>query len=722
VEAFKNSPYDPCFPESDPFFFVSLSSFSDIRDWPLSDFIPRQFMPSICLQGPIFGAIMGLALQDEGKDSLLPDMVSKIYQFCARAFPLLSQRALTASGYSEQLALRNDLLGEVLARAQSEFQVQISTIVEFMKLLFVELPVPSFEPPALLGRISEPPQSTPAVLRRASFLSGFCARNLERVKPSAVFPKLLSAGTFSKDANLTCTSSRVPVAISDTPSAIILRSEDSTIQIKRSKVTDLYPLNESTLAIIADRVQYLLDFSPLSCHHFLDSLVPLPGLRISPGDNLELLQTWTEMWVRYEVTSFEYLCIVNFLSGRAFNGDLSMHPIFPSTGVDFRKCNNCTLPPLDGHFKTYESPESSLLAPPEMYFFPQMCGSFEKVYANRKALEDCDHLEKWLTKVFGTKHSNFLHKRLFQDGHPARADFRPPPGVVWQVNIAPELDQRLAHCFGLESGGNAAELVCVSAAGLVTFGRLSYASDHPTFEQTGMTKEIGDVQSAHIASLPTGIAIYRDSRLTVLTPDTTLHYENVYLKSFVLSGGICQISETELCRFSRKTSRPLKRFTELPARILCFASSARHNITAVACDDSKLRIRSNVTGRKVATIAIEYEFATSVTITPSWGMIVVKTLSWILVYDVNGFPVTQVQNSAEFLLSSAFQTRNGFDFVAYQDADFNCFYFEAADPAALIPIEMGDSHLVCITHDWLSDRFTLVANTGKVLIVSRHCV
>jgi hypothetical protein len=292
--------------------------------------------------------------------------------------------------------------------------------------------------------------------------------------------------------------------------------------------------------------------------------------------------------------------------------------------------------------------------------------------------------------------------------------------VLWQVNIAVDVERTVMHCFELEGAGNVAELACVFAGGAVVFGRIGFSGGHPHFEQIGAARDIGDVASADIAPLWNGIAVYRDSVLTVLTADASFERDRLYLEKFTVSDKIAQVARTELCRFApRSASRPLRQFTLLPARILCFASSARNNVTAVACDDGKLRIRSNLTGKKVATIDIEGDYATSVTITPGWGMIVVKTLFAVLVFDVNGFFVRRVANAAEFTIVTAFCTREGFDYIAYQDTDYNCFCFEAAKPEVAVRIEMGTSRLVCIKYDRMNDRLTLVADTGKVLIVSR---
>jgi hypothetical protein len=188
----------------------------------------------------------------------------------------------------------------------------------------------------------------------------------------------------------------------------------------------------------------------------------------------------------------------------------------------------------------------------------------------------------------------------------------------------------------------------------------------------------------------------------------------------VLSGSICQVSDTELRRFSTDGGViELTDFTTIPALILCFASSPKFNVTAVGCDDSKLRIRSNLSGRKVATVALDGELPIDVLITPSWGIIVVKSLRSIFVFDVNGHPIHRAPYQGEIVRWNAFQTRSGFDFVVYQDSEHSCFCFEAAYPQAISRLETGSAPLVCLAYDWRTNCFIFAAGTGKVLLVTR---
>jgi hypothetical protein len=278
-----------------------------------------------------------------------------------------------------------------------------------------------------------------------------------------------------------------------------------------------------------------------------------------------------------------------------------------------------------------------------------------------------------------------------------------------------ELEQRLAMCCSVADG-----LAIVYQNGDVTFGSLSFTTENQEFARSCGVRNIGDVKTAEISQIGNGIAVYRGAVLTVLTLSGIVRRDRLYLKCCRFSGSICQVSDTEFRRCSHDgRSVALSSFAVLPARILCFASSDVFKITVAGCDDGKLRIRSNWSGRKVATIGLDGEIAVKVLITRSWGMIVVKTIASIFVFDVNGFPVQKVANSSEFVVSASFDTRDGFDFVVFQDSDQKSYWFEAANPSAMTLLESVPLGLVCIDYDKGWDRFLFVSDTGKVLLISR---
>jgi hypothetical protein len=491
---------------------------------------------------------------------------------------------------------------------------------------------------------------------------------------------------------------------------LLIISEEPTINVNRSDITVLLPLNESMIVVIAQAVQYLLDFSPNSCLSFAESIGSILNFRT-------WLESWTEKWVSHQITSFEYLCVVNLASGRVFNGELSQYPIFPSMEVDFAKCENFSFAPLSRSVDDTEPIEPGMIAAPELYFAPEFTRSFDEVYQNRAKLEACKNLDVWISKVFGTDRDNFLHRRVFPVQHPARLSFSELSPGIWNVNICVEPKQKMRFCHLTACSENAYTFVCAYTNGKVVFERIFFEDDEARFVSL---KTISGINSTHFFGVGEGIIGYDSHSLSFITINSIIKRDSIYLNQFIVSDSICRVSETELHRLSLGgPSIEFANFTTIPAGILSFASCSNFNVTAVGCDDGKLRIRSNVTGRKVATVSLDNEIPIAILITPGWGLIVVKTIASIFVFDVNGFRVGKVACEMEFLRWTAFRTRAGFDFVAFQDSDQNSFCFEAAKPATVVSLQAGNAPFVCVAHDWPTDRFIFVAETGNVLIFTR---
>lgn len=81
----------------------------------------------------------------------------------------------------------------------------------------------------------------------------------------------------------------------------------------------------------------------------------------------------------------------------------------------------------------------------------------------------------------------------------------------------------------------------------------------------------------------------------------------------------------------------LKKLRDIPAQIMCFASSRKFNRVVAGCEDGKLRIWSMASGMKIVTLNLDKEVPVAVLITRGWGMNMVKTAESIFVFDVNGF-------------------------------------------------------------------------------------
>jgi hypothetical protein len=425
--------------------------------------------------------------------------------------------------------------------------------------------------------------------------------------------------------------------------------------------------------------------------------------------NEAMVERWTEKWVAREITNFQYCCILNLLSGRVFNWEVTLSPIFPSLSVNFEECDDYTIRLGSG-----EKAEGSqgLFSLPEIYYLPQACQSFDVVYKNRQRLENIENFDVWVSKAFGTPHSNFLHMQLFHKPHPKRRKLEPPESTLAQTFMNDSGQQKIIFFWAMKSVCG-----CVYDDGTVTFGLIAIDSNSAKYEHL-LTSSIEP--GSPVFGLADGLAVYNE-RLAILTLDGTfVKTDPLFLKMFVLSETVCQVSETRFMKLHFDgRSIHLVEFADVPARVLCFASAKKFNRTVAGCDDGKLRIRSNQTGKKVATIDLAGELPLRVLITKRWGLIVVKTVDSLLVFDLNGFPVAKVPQPGDIRWWISFRTRDGFDFVAYQTDDFKCAYFEAARPEKVGQLENGGSGLIGILYHWRSDYFLYIIETGKVFVMSR---
>jgi hypothetical protein len=446
--------------------------------------------------------------------------------------------------------------------------------------------------------------------------------------------------------------------------------------------------------VVCSRLQYIIEFSPKPSR-------TLPSALEAKLVNEQWLQKWTEKWLNWEITSFRYLCIMNWASGRVFLGDVNYYPIFPNFAVNLRVCRGFSTPPIDARLQGVIPHSKSLISLPEIYFFPHVCKSFEMMYNNRRILEEFQNLNVWITYIFGSSRREFAHRRLFKEPHPRKPDFVSGIGQA-RIGVLP-VDSSISHFLRMKR--NAAGFVL--ASGIVTFCRLSGEGDKVMWEQIGQRRM---ENSGQLFGLPDGLAI-DDGSLTILTVNAVVRSEPLWLSSFAISGDVCQTSDSVLARFEWDNAGiKILEMAELRERIACFTSSAKFGRTAACCDDGKLRIQSNLTGKKVATVALDEEVPVMVLITRSWGLIVVKTIDSIFVFDVNRCPVAKMANPMDVRVWATYRSRQGFDFVVCQDTQEKVRCFEAAFPDRMIgcTVDTGGDLIVGIIHDWREECLTFV--------------
>jgi len=193
----------------------------------------------------------------------------------------------------------------------------------------------------------------------------------------------------------------------------------------------------------------------------------------------------------------------------------------------------------------------------------------------------------------------------------------------------------------------------------------------------------------------------------------------VALKKPVFSEDCCQISDSMIGVVSVERGFRLREFAIVPDTIVCITRSKKFNVTAIACSDGKLRIRSNQTGAKVATVSLDNEIGERILITRSWGFIVVKTERSIFVFTVNGVLKHRIADPGEWRDWFTFRTRDGVDYVVINEADGRVKWFEAGDPANVIEVSDWQFGVVAWSYCWKHDCFFIVLESGELLFKPR---
>jgi hypothetical protein len=553
-------------------------------------------------------------------------------------------------------------------------------------------------------------------IARSHFLTSFVPFGIERIKQS---PR----SNVQSDAQIICHGVKLPVKITFESKQLRLSLETDLVKtIDLADITHLIRLRDEAVEIIANRIstvlltpansllsklpdRQLVMFADRQLAKVTDMQLPkiplpqFPHLTFdarSPDRILPLLTDAMKKWLDHQLSSFKYLTLINVLSGRSF-GHPDHQPVFPSIEADFDKCPSRFGDKLD----------NVLLVSAEHYFFPGRCGAIEVIYENRKKLENCPDLHIWISRVFGRE--DLGHRRLFGGPHEVRKFVIPEYGKTGQVKIS---DGPIVYVAAttkdefifvlptrvlfveLNLEGNKPK---ASTSKILSFD----SATTPTIFQHG-----GNVMLGHNKGWT--IVNQKERAVTVLADRDIIG----------LSDGICQTSGFDLMAFAVDGGRiEFARVATLTERIVCFAASKKFNITAVGCNDCKLRIRSITTGSKIATVELDNEVPVTVLITKAWGFVLVRTERSIFIFTLNGIRFNKF--SAIVKNWFTFSTGEGADYVAIVGQGGELNYFDIADPGRLISLDRSREEIRGFVYNRDFDCFLVFVESGMVFIVAR---
>ncbi|OHS97071.1 hypothetical protein TRFO_09605 [Tritrichomonas foetus] len=498
----------------------------------------------------------------------------------------------------------------------------------------------------------------------------------------------------------TCFNKNIPISINLNTDGIIIDSK----LIPFSSIKRIMYVNDTSILLISRSKTYLINFGKKH-DFFFDSLKNV--LNSSPGPNPQFFIASTKeaiintfwdlhnLWKQNSVSTFDYLNILNLLSGRTYLCS-SKYPLFPSIELlKGEKVDESTLPPLDKTLfdgcenagnQQAKTNEKIAYSAPEIYFlFESFTHSNEnplKVYENRKLLESSSKVvEKFIIKNF----SSIVDETIARQ-EPVHRIVNPQE---LKIKINEKSKPFFVSTMRLQRAQNA---FCIAYQnGKVCFVNVTFDdAGNAKCDEIGHRSQIPDIQNYQISKFDKGLIAYDGRTLYSVTQYGKNVENNVFMESLKFTQNIF-LKTPSIIGYCHDYSRMKQTTTSMcfvSHQVLCMAMSQRINIFVLGCSDCKIRIRNLATGKKIATVLTDYDFPQSILITEKWGFIVVKTSKKLLIFSSNGTLLKEQDEFPEIKQWFTFESQDGFDFIGFEEGiiDGNeetthgYYYFEVMNP------------------------------------------
>jgi hypothetical protein len=616
----------------------------------------------------------------------------------------------------DQVARFGDILEWMRAVLNYQYSQQIN------KLVFAAESEPGGESVSLEVTKRTPLPGLTGRFAREPLVAGGCPFSVYRNRK----PGRVSGGrAFQGEVRWIQFDTTVPVTISVESQAFVFKSQFKTNRFPYGDVRELVCLNDRKVHFLFDNLVGVLSFPPEWMDAFLAQcrILRFPQARyLLLANEVPDIGDVIEDWRKRRTTSFEFLLFLNLFSGRTF-ADPSLYPVFPPPVPQFGTWTDRSMPSLDGTFIGNDRPpdrrfETKLVVLPEWYFFADICGSVHEVYQNRKQLESRDDLPVWIDAVFGSR--EFVDRSLLSGAMRQREGFRPVP--CNGTELIGTLESEIIFAAPFKSRPGSVDFGCVAADGDFFLVTVDLGNETPVMSVESPVGRLDDPLThrffawAHSRS----VVASKGLALTLLTPAGLMTRTSPWWPDLVFSERVAQTEPTVLSKLLVTAGN--FQFVQVLAcreRFGCFVASSRFGVTAVACNDGMLRIRSNRNGLKLATVSLGHDIAEHLLITKKWGFVVVKTPNEFQVFTSSGIFVNRSANSATVKNWECFRSYDGFDFVAYDDGHGKLWYFEAVDPGRLESIDIG-TDVCAFKFQWRAGRFVVLSRNGTIRFHALH--
>ena len=409
----------------------------------------------------------------------------------------------------------------------------------------------------------------------------------------------------------------------------------------------------------------LVDFAPVTSSKVAKNLQKLPCLKGKVHDPSSLaLACYTNQWTQRQITNFEYLMIMNIISGRSFN-DLKLSPIMPNV------------------LQQILSSDGESVSAREPFCVPSLFKTaFESLYANRVSLESEETTERipsFIDRHFGYAMTKELpHYKLFTKPHPPRL---PVIEAMTEAVESQILDSGfIQFCSVLEQTPDQLKFLLFTSDSETREIVIRLPSSVKLSERV-ITK--GLPPSAMISGFKKYAIVYECDSMEVTVLKSGRYFSTRYFYSEVPIALCCSRDRILFCR--DQTTIVLKSEcgytvlcqTEAPVRRL--AVSPEFKMFAIATRDGNVSLYSLNKGALVNRMKVPGKVKVLV-ITTLLGFVVVFTKDHVFTFTVDGERVCDGVECPGVTQAYPFVGPNGVDFVAFETESHKVSCFDVFHP------------------------------------------
>jgi hypothetical protein len=567
-----------------------------------------------------------------------------------------------------------------------------------------------------------------------TYCTHFCPQKIRKVTPQSPFselPRFLNDCILEKVGNiidLQHVTSNVTFRLYK--DFIILQDRIRTRAIPTNTITHNWPrtTRNSGIEIVTDSgISILFDFLTIDVTTLIKTFkkANFEKFVLWPVADLFTQLKCCEKWISGEISNFDYIIYLNFLSGRSFR-DSSAYPFFPSLLSDF----DTFKPILSSKSKLKVDPNSKIriafiepIVPAHFFFSIERIDEIP-IWANSAAdfidkmrllLESpaiSDGLHAWCTMYFGQT-AAASNGRLFQYSvHPEKLPFFVVIGRSCQIELPL---QNAKVRVTQQVSPNCVLLVLNNGA----IGRFSFASIPDFRHEFAWQGRNVAIESESMLAVGNGyVAILSQKELTFLGPEKVESRVNVGLERPLMA---CIGLQVVYCDSSCSvtiisTSGRRRSFCRVRSRIVALASDSIFKIVIVGTIDGFVHVYNLIDGAEIQSVSVGCE-TRMILITPNWGYVIILAGDIVWVLNINGLILTHVEMSEPIIQWFTFSSYGDSDCVAFL-TDGGCLgHFPALHPENAKILKGIPAGIRGLLFERPSESFVLISKNGHISVI-----